>query len=65
MAKLRDPVVDQRVFQNMFVCMKCNSKMRALPQKVKAKKIKCRRCGSKALRQKSKEIRVITGSATK
>ena len=63
MAKLRDPVVDARLFRNMFVCMKCNAKMRALPQKVEAKKIKCRKCGSKALREKSKKIRAITGAA--
>lgn len=63
MARLRDPVVDARLFQNMFVCMKCNAKLRALPRKVEAGKIKCRKCGSKDLRLKSKEIRVIGGAA--
>ena len=50
-------VVTNRLFKNMFVCMKCKSKIRAIPSKVKAGKIKCRKCGSKSLRLKAKEKR--------
>jgi len=59
MAKVRDPAIDARLFTNMFVCMRCNAKLRALPRKVEQGKVKCRKCQSKALRLKSKEIRVI------
>jgi len=50
-------VAARRLFKNMYVCMKCNAKMRAQAAKVKKKKIKCRKCGSKALRLKAKERR--------
>lgn len=49
--------VTDRMFKNVFVCMKCKAKIRANPRKVRAGKIKCRKCGSKDLRQKSKEDR--------
>ncbi|MFH0949017.1 MAG: 50S ribosomal protein L40e [Candidatus Aenigmatarchaeota archaeon] len=52
--------VAKRLFINMFVCMKCNAKMRAEPSKVKAGKIKCRKCHSKHLRLKAKERRGMT-----
>lgn len=44
-----------RLFDRMFVCMKCKSKIRADGFKVRAGRIKCRKCGSTALRPKSKE----------
>lgn len=47
--------VANRLFENVFVCMKCNAKIRANLQKVRAGKIKCRKCGSKQLRPKTKE----------
>jgi len=37
--------------------MKCSAKIRAPPEKVKKRKIKCRKCGSKELRLKAKERR--------
>ncbi len=46
-----------RIFNRVFVCMKCNSKIRADLQKVFAGKVKCRKCKSKALRPKSRERR--------
>lgn len=55
------PVVMKRLFQNVFICIKCNARVRALPEKVKKGKIKCRRCGSKDLRLKAKERRGIKG----
>ena len=57
MAKKLPEAMANRMFKNMFVCMKCNAKIRAIPDKVKAKKIKCRKCGSKQLRLKAKERR--------
>ncbi|MBW2979427.1 50S ribosomal protein L40e [Candidatus Woesearchaeota archaeon] len=41
---------EARKFKNVFVCRKCKSKIRAQPIKVKLGKVKCRKCGSKALR---------------
>lgn len=48
------PAMVRRVYENVFVCMKCKSKIRALPSKVKEGKVKCRKCGSKDLRPKRK-----------
>ena len=50
-------VVFKRLFLNMYVCMNCNAKIRANYAKVKERKIKCRKCGSKDLRLKAKEAR--------
>ncbi|RLE44444.1 50S ribosomal protein L40e [Candidatus Woesearchaeota archaeon] len=44
------PEAEARKFKNIFVCRKCKSKIRAQPLKVKLGKVKCRKCGSKALR---------------
>ena len=57
MAKKMPEAIANRMFKNMFVCMKCNAKVRAAPDKVKKGKIKCRKCGSKQLRLKAKERR--------
>ena len=48
-----DPVSD-RLFNRVFICMKCNAKIRADAEKVKAGKIKCRKCGYKGLRAKKR-----------
>ncbi len=57
MAKKMPEAIANRMFTNMFICMKCNAKIRAPPDKVKLRKIKCRKCGSKQLRLKAKERR--------
>lgn len=57
MAKKIPETVARRLFTNVYVCMKCNAKIRAQADKVKSRKIKCRRCGSKHLRLKAKERR--------
>ena len=57
MAKKLPEDVAKRLFYNMYVCMKCNAKIRTQVEKVKKGKIKCRKCGSKALRPKAKERR--------
>ena len=46
-----------RLFLNMFICMRCNARIRAQPEKVKKGLIKCRKCLSKNLRLKAKERR--------
>ncbi|HDP73706.1 MAG TPA: 50S ribosomal protein L40e [Candidatus Woesearchaeota archaeon] len=48
MAKI--PEAEARLFKNIFVCKECKSKIRAPPLKVFAKKIRCRKCNSNALR---------------
>ncbi|MCD6478070.1 MAG: 50S ribosomal protein L40e [Candidatus Aenigmarchaeota archaeon] len=46
-----------RLFDRVFICMKCNAKIRANPARVRAGKVRCRKCGSRDLRPKSKESR--------
>jgi ribosomal protein L40E len=48
MAKI--PEAEARMFRNIFVCRKCKSKIRASSMKVSQGKVKCRKCGSRALR---------------
>ncbi|MBU3896949.1 MAG: 50S ribosomal protein L40e [Nanoarchaeota archaeon] len=55
MGKIRAPANVKRVYDRMFICMKCNSKMRTDMLRVKAKKVKCRKCGYKGLRPKKKD----------
>lgn len=50
-------VVRKRLFENVFICMRCKARIRADRNKVKGGKVKCRKCGSHALRPKSKESR--------
>ncbi|NOR84656.1 50S ribosomal protein L40e [archaeon] len=50
-AKARNEAVDGRVFTNVYVCMKCNTKIRS----GNLKKAKCRNCNSKSLRLKHKQ----------
>ena len=58
MPKVKIEAVTKRLFDRVFVCMRCNAKIRASPKHVKAGKIKCRKCYSKALRLKSKERKI-------
>ena len=58
MPKIKIEAVTKRIYDRVFVCMKCNAKIRADTIKVKAGKIKCRKCGYKGLRAKSKERKV-------
>jgi ribosomal protein L40E len=57
MGKKINEAVANRLFLNMFICMHCNAKNRANPDKVKKGLIKCRKCNSKNLRLKAKERR--------
>lgn len=49
------PEATSRLFKNVFVCRKCKTVVRAPIMKVLAKKVKCRRCGSRELRPKRKK----------
>ncbi len=53
--KRMPPEVSKRLFENVFVCMRCNAKIRANPIKIKQGKVKCRRCGYKKFRPKARE----------
>jgi len=58
MVKKIFPEATKRLYTRVFVCRKCKSKIRADYPKVRAGKIKCRKCGSKVLRPKRKEKKV-------
>ncbi|NIM46982.1 MAG: 50S ribosomal protein L40e [Candidatus Aenigmarchaeota archaeon] len=58
MPKTRVEAVTKRIYSRVFVCMKCNAKIRADARKVKIGKVKCRKCYSKQLRPKSKERKI-------
>ena len=49
------PETEKRLFQRMFICMKCGARLRADLAKVKAEKIKCRKCKARQLRRIHKE----------
>lgn len=49
-----NPIVEQRMFKNVFICMRCNARIRAASQKVRAKKVYCRKCGYDGLRVRKK-----------
>jgi hypothetical protein len=53
MAKI--PEAQARLFKNMFVCKKCQSKIRAEPLKILEGKISCRKCKKKAFRPLKKK----------
>jgi len=55
MGKLRAPATVKRVYERVFICMKCNAKIRSDVLRVKAGKVKCRKCNSKQLRVKKKD----------
>jgi ribosomal protein L40E len=48
MAKV--PEAEARIFRNIFICRKCKSRIRASSMKVIQGTVKCRKCGSRALR---------------
>lgn len=56
MVKKAFPEAMQRLFLRVFVCRVCKSKIRADPAKVREGKVKCRRCGSRALRPKKRPM---------
>ena len=53
MAKI--PEASNRLFKNIFVCKKCQSKIRADPQKILKGKVKCRKCAKNSFRPLKKK----------
>lgn len=58
MVKKKFPEIEARLFRNMYICMRCNAKMRTSLKKVAAGKVQCRKCGYAFLRLKNKDIKV-------
>lgn len=56
MARKIFPEAIKRLYDRVFVCRVCKHKIRADPAKVRAKKVKCRYCGSFALRPKKRPV---------
>ena len=44
------PIAQARLFGNLFVCKKCSHKIRTQATRVLSGKVRCRKCGSNALR---------------
>jgi len=44
------PEAVNRLFKNMFVCQKCQTKIRSDNQKILKGKVKCRKCGKSQFR---------------
>ncbi len=58
MPKTKIEAVTKRIYDRVYVCMRCNAKIRADSKKIKLGKVKCRKCYSKDLRLKSKERKI-------
>jgi ribosomal protein L40E len=56
MVKKVFPEALARLYTRVFVCRVCKSKIRADSAKVKQGKVKCRKCGSHALRPKKRPM---------
>jgi len=54
--KLNEDVYN-RMYNNVYICMKCNASNRTTLAKVKKREASCRKCGAKRLRLKAKERR--------
>ncbi len=53
MAKPRNPIAVNRLFTNVYICRRCNAKIRS----GKRDDVKCRKCNSKSMRLKNKDIK--------
>ncbi len=49
------PEAQNRMFKNMFICKKCQTRQRIDPLKVLKGKVKCRKCGKGAFRTLKKK----------
>jgi ribosomal protein L40E len=59
MVKKTFPEAMQRLYNRVFVCRKCKSKIRTDYSKIREGKVKCRKCGSRVLRPKRKEKKMV------
>ena len=58
MAKtIKFPEADARLFRRVFICRDCGSKLRTDLLKIKAGRVKCRKCRGGALRLKHRDIK--------
>ena len=58
MAKtVKFPEADARLFKRIFLCRDCGAKLRTDLLKIKAGRVKCRKCNGKSLRLKHRDIR--------
>jgi len=55
---MKIPEAEVRLFNRVFICRKCKSKIRASTPRVKAKLIVCPKCQGRNFRQKVKEKRI-------
>ena len=55
MTKQKFPEAEARIYERIFICMKCGARMRADLIKVREGKVKCRKCRKKKLRPIKKE----------
>jgi len=55
MGKQKFPETEARLYNRVFICMKCGARNKGDLLKVRAGKIKCRKCNSKELRKIHKE----------
>ena len=44
------PEAQARLFNNVYVCRSCKTKIRSTPQKVNLGKLICRKCGKRVFR---------------
>ncbi|MFH1424077.1 MAG: 50S ribosomal protein L40e [archaeon] len=51
----RFPEADARLFNDMYICMKCNARNRIDKRRIRLGKGSCRTCGSDALRPKRRD----------
>jgi len=56
MVKKVFPETLARLYNRVFVCRVCKTKMKAEPSRVRAGKVKCKKCGSSALRPKKRPL---------
>lgn len=49
------PEVYNRKFKNVFVCRKCQTKMKSDPQRILKGKVKCRKCKKSSFRTLKKK----------
>jgi len=54
---VRFPEATKRLFENVFVCKKCKSKIRSSYQKILSKSIVCKKCKCRTFRAIKKAIK--------
>lgn len=49
------PEADERLFKNVYICLRCNARNRVDQRRIRLDKAKCHKCHHPRLRQKSKK----------